>query len=157
MENVFCLFGFSGDDPNFLNWSGWVRDALGKHAPVIYLIGVLGLTDSKRRLLEARNVIPLDLAQVFPQKPAANLGEQHKAAMEWVLLSLMAGQPVSNTSWPDSSRRYVPEPQYSREVPPLKPREESRPTLLEPQPVHSNVPLFTLYKAWEENRKRYPG
>ena len=29
METVLCLIGFSGDDPNFLHWSGWVRDNLG--------------------------------------------------------------------------------------------------------------------------------
>lgn len=29
METVFLLVGFSGDDPNFLHWSGWVRDNLG--------------------------------------------------------------------------------------------------------------------------------
>ena len=33
METVFCLVGFSGDDPNFLQWSGWVRDNLGDAAP----------------------------------------------------------------------------------------------------------------------------
>ena len=26
IENELCLLGFSGDDPNFLQWSGWVRD-----------------------------------------------------------------------------------------------------------------------------------
>ena len=26
MENTLVLLGFSGDDPNFLYWSGWVRD-----------------------------------------------------------------------------------------------------------------------------------
>ena len=36
METVFCLIGFSGDDPNFLHWSGWVRDNLGDAAPKIY-------------------------------------------------------------------------------------------------------------------------
>ena len=36
METVFCLIGFSGDDPNFLHWSGWVRDNLGESAPKIY-------------------------------------------------------------------------------------------------------------------------
>jgi SIR2-like domain len=30
MESTLCLIGFSGDDPNFLNWIGWVRDNLGK-------------------------------------------------------------------------------------------------------------------------------
>ena len=32
METVFILIGFSGDDPNFRNWSGWVRDNLGEAA-----------------------------------------------------------------------------------------------------------------------------
>jgi hypothetical protein len=48
MENVFCLLGFSGDDPNFLYWTGWVRDHLGTSAPKIYLAGLLNLTDSQR-------------------------------------------------------------------------------------------------------------
>jgi hypothetical protein len=33
MENAFCLLGFSGDDPNFLHWTGWVRDNLGTSTP----------------------------------------------------------------------------------------------------------------------------
>ncbi|WP_217539484.1 SIR2 family protein, partial [Stenotrophomonas sp. GbtcB23] len=37
LENVFCLIGFSGDDPNFLHWLGWVRDMLDKHALPVYL------------------------------------------------------------------------------------------------------------------------
>ena len=41
METIFCLIGFSGTDPNFLNWSGWVRDNLGEAAPKIYLAGWL--------------------------------------------------------------------------------------------------------------------
>ncbi|MBN9070114.1 MAG: SIR2 family protein, partial [Rhizobiales bacterium] len=24
IENELCLLGFSGDDPNFLQWAGWV-------------------------------------------------------------------------------------------------------------------------------------
>ena len=28
METVFCLIGFSGSDPNFLEWSKWVQDNL---------------------------------------------------------------------------------------------------------------------------------
>lgn len=30
IENLFCLIGFSGDDPNFLNWIGWLRDVMGR-------------------------------------------------------------------------------------------------------------------------------
>ena len=56
METVFLLIGFSGDDPNFLNWSGWVRDNLGASAPKIYLAGWLGLSTHRRRMLENHNV-----------------------------------------------------------------------------------------------------
>ena len=40
METVFCLIGFSGYDPNFLEWSGWVRDNLGASAPQILPGGI---------------------------------------------------------------------------------------------------------------------
>jgi hypothetical protein len=46
LQESFCLFGFSGDDPNFLGWITWVRDVLqkkpsdGKVKDKIYLIDV---------------------------------------------------------------------------------------------------------------------
>src|SRR5207249_2970550 len=48
LENAFVLLGFSGEDPNFLEWTGWIRDELGtKHAPM-YLVGPLGLGAAQR-------------------------------------------------------------------------------------------------------------
>ena len=38
MENLFCLFGFSGNDPNFLQWMGWLRDVMGNQVSPAYLI-----------------------------------------------------------------------------------------------------------------------
>ena len=64
MENVFCLIGFSGDDPNFLRWVGWVRDNLGTDTKCIYLCGILNLSPPQRRVLEDRGVIPIDLSIV---------------------------------------------------------------------------------------------
>lgn len=62
LENTLCLIGFSGNDPNFQKWIGWIRDNLGKdNSPKIYLIGVLSLSEGERKLLECRNVIPVDL------------------------------------------------------------------------------------------------
>lgn len=31
LQGTFCLFGFSGDDPNFLAWIKWVRDILVRY------------------------------------------------------------------------------------------------------------------------------
>lgn len=38
IENVLCLIGFSGDDPNFLSWIGWLRDVMGEQASPVYQI-----------------------------------------------------------------------------------------------------------------------
>lgn len=32
LQEAFCLVGFSGDDPNFINWVSWVRSVLHKRA-----------------------------------------------------------------------------------------------------------------------------
>lgn len=61
LENVFCLIGFSGDDPNFLQWVGWVRDVLDQHALPIYLFLGSAPTLGQQRLLESRRVTPVVL------------------------------------------------------------------------------------------------
>lgn len=38
MESLFCLVGFSGNDPNFLQWIGWLRDVMGNQMSPVYLI-----------------------------------------------------------------------------------------------------------------------
>lgn len=38
VESIFCLIGFSGDDPNFTSWQGWLRDVMGDYAGPSYLI-----------------------------------------------------------------------------------------------------------------------
>ena len=62
IENELCLVGFSGDDPNFLQWAGWVRDNLGGSARRIYLVGNLRLENATRKYLEAHNIAPIDLS-----------------------------------------------------------------------------------------------
>jgi hypothetical protein len=100
MENIFCLLGFSGDDPNFLYWTGWVRDHLGTSAPRIYLCGLLELNDAQRRLLYQRNVTPIDLSPVVPRREDQDEWIRHRLATEWFLLSLEAGRPSDPFAWP---------------------------------------------------------
>ena len=64
LENTLCLIGFSGDDPNFLQWIGWIHDNLGQESsPKMYLIGLLRLSHSQKTLLERRNIIPIDMSE----------------------------------------------------------------------------------------------
>jgi hypothetical protein len=63
LENTFCLIGFSGDDPNFVQWIGWIRDNLGKDkTQKIYLVGVFDLSSARLQLLAQRGIIVVDLS-----------------------------------------------------------------------------------------------
>jgi len=63
LENTLCLVGFSGDDPNFLQWLGWIHDNLGKeNSPKIYLVGFFDLSNTQLKLLEQRNIILVNLS-----------------------------------------------------------------------------------------------
>lgn len=101
METVHCLIGFSGDDPNFLAWSGWVRDELGEHAPRVYLCGLLSLTTAQRTLLEKRGVVPVDLTPLFPAE-VSDPTTRHRRALEWLLRTLREGRPYDPLDWPDA-------------------------------------------------------
>lgn len=101
MENVVCLIGFSGDDPNFLSWSGWVRDNLGAHKPRIYLAGLLNLRQGERQMLVDRDVIPIDLSQIFETKLAASGENMQEVALAWFFDNLKAGKPADPISWPE--------------------------------------------------------
>ena len=63
IERSLVLVGFSGDDRNFLEWTGWMRDELGDHHCPIYLVVVHGLDDIQRSLLGNRGVTPIDLTR----------------------------------------------------------------------------------------------
>ena len=63
LENTLCLIGFSGNDPNFQKWIGWIRDNLGKeNSPKMFLIGKLSLSVGQQKMLEERNIVPIDLS-----------------------------------------------------------------------------------------------
>lgn len=63
LETRLCLIGFSGVDPNFLNWLGWLRDNMGENCPAIYLCGLFdNLGTAERKMLEQRHITILDLS-----------------------------------------------------------------------------------------------
>ena len=76
LEHTLCLLGFSGDDPNFLQWVGWLNDVLGKQdAPKMYLVGLLDLSRPHKKALELRNINPVDLSLC----PSIATGNHHQA------------------------------------------------------------------------------
>lgn len=103
LENELCLIGFSGNDPNFLQWAGWVRDQLGASARPIRLIGVLDLTPSQRALLSRQNITPIDLA---PLVEGLSGGDRHSEALRLFIDELYAGKPSDPSTWARSDRQW---------------------------------------------------
>ena len=161
METVFCLIGFSGDDPNFLEWSGWVRDNLGESAPKIYLVGWLSLSPHRRGVLEDRNIVPIDLAS-HPKAGEWPEHLRHQYATEWLLLTLERGKPYDVTAWPSlpSAQKHAALPAH------LEPIEvvtsatpQKEPYSLSDLSGSENVSdsVRQLLGIWGHNRKIYPG
>ena len=160
METVFLLLGFSGDDPNFWRWLGWVRANLGENAPRIYLAGWQDLDESSRGELMKENVVPINVRK---HPKAANWPEdlKHAKALEWVLLSLEHGRPYPPEDWPSHvapSRRSVPaDLQPVQPVLVRHPKEEPwSPEQGEPHdPAHLGR-IREVLRIWRHNRECYP-
>lgn len=132
LENELCLLGFSGEDPNFLKWAGWVRDKLGTAARPIRLIGVLNLAPSRRRLFEARNITPIDLSPLVEEVPRE---DRHRRAMELLFKYLWQSRPSTDIKWECKDEKNYD--LASAATPELK--------------------IARLTEIWRQDRERHPG
>jgi len=156
MESVVVLLGFSGDDPNFLQWSGWVRDNLGSSAPKIYLAGWLNLSPHKRRMLENNNVVPIDLAQ-HPKASTWPEHLRHRYSTEWIIKTLQCGQSYTFKDWPSIDNYTSPSiPLY---LEPVELNTQIIPLIIPNVTTNKEIikeKIEEVVKAWEYNRKIYP-
>ncbi len=149
IENTFVLIGFSGDDPNFLQWTGWIRDELGSHHAPIYLVGSLSLSNAQRSLLANRGVTPIDLS------PVSGI---HKSSIEWFLRSLLAAKPQRLEAWPKT--RTTSRGNADFEPPILvsgstEPEKVNLPSSFQ-SPLDEAIVLKVI-ERWRFERNRYPG
>lgn len=71
LENVFCMIGFSCEDPNFLNWIGWIHDNLGRSSSQkLYMVSVEPVNEARQKMLFDKNIIVIDLVTMYPEKNA---------------------------------------------------------------------------------------
>jgi len=72
LQQAFCLFGFSGDDPNFLAWVSWVRDVIQRKRDIdsgttvkVYMVSVSdeSLSTEKKIFFRNHRIQYLPLAQ----------------------------------------------------------------------------------------------
>ena len=158
METVFLLLGFSGEDPNFLKWTGWVRDNLGPAAPKIYLAGHLRLSPHQRRRLEDLGVVPIDLA-LHPK--VDQWPDRYASATQWILHTLEQGRPYDIMRWP------VPENTAGASIPehltPVvemtseQPKKEERSSFPNSTSSPADKDVEETLTIWTHNRALYPG
>ncbi len=157
MENIFVLIGFSGDDPNFLHWTGWVRDNLGDSRPPIYLCTFENITKSKRKLLEVRKVIPIDLGTVFDHTEK----DWKNKALEWFLVNLEAGQGPDLLKWPSRECRKPKEPYFDLSEAKYQILDAEGCSIWGEHPPHTKTPSERTFQEWvsiiDEFRRSYPG
>ncbi|MGD1413412.1 SIR2 family NAD-dependent protein deacylase [Bacillus stercoris] len=93
METTFVLIGFSGDDPNFLKWTSWVRNNLGIHMPKIYMLGY----DQKHRQgeLEAKGITLIDFKEIYQEEE-----NPHEQMFNDLFDFLSYKNREEKTSWP---------------------------------------------------------
>ncbi len=115
LENIFVLIGFSGSDPNFQKWIGWIHDNLGlKNSPKIYMISHKPETAVKMRMLEAKNIDVIVLDDIEKYK-----NNDYKTALELFLSDLNQQINIKTNSeklWPEyngSIRECTTEQVYS--------------------------------------------
>lgn len=160
MENILCLIGFSGDDPNFLNWIGWVKDTIGINSNQIYFIGFVN--QSQRRILEARGIITIDLSPLFPNGKYS-VNERHKKSLEWFLINLKTGKKLDITEWPKLENSNLKQYRDRTDLPYIPITEYNYSYIddkLRRCGFNSKLGkdnLISLIKEWSKIRESYPG
>ncbi len=128
LENTLCLVGFSGDDPNFLHWIGWLHDNLGHlNSSKTYLVGLLHLSPAQKTLLERRNIIPVDMSLCPDVR-----GDHYQALQHFLSYLKLRRARDSQLAWPARGNH-------------------------DPQPPATTDDPRTLVAMWKAQRLRYPG
>lgn len=128
IENLFCLIGFSGNDPNFLSWLGWIRNVMGEQMTNAILVDYRpeGYHISEKQLFASRKIDILNLAEI------TGLND-YKEALDFFLTYLGTKEHVAKWSYPEDD---FPNPQ---------------------KPEKSEKELEEDIKNMEKARKSYPG
>lgn len=129
LENTFCLIGFSGDDPNFLQWLGWIRDNFGQEkTQKIYLVGVFNLSSARLQLLSQRGITIVDLSC------CDGIGKKdHYKALNYFFEFIYSNKP-NMLGWPCKTKHRHPDENADK---------------------IEEIKKVTEY--WQKQRKSYPG
>lgn len=98
IENDICMLGFSGDDPNFAAWTGWVRAEIAPYSRTLFLVGILDLTGETRDAYLQRGITAIDLAPFVPDA-TGDRDERSAAALNLFLAALEDARRAPAEDW----------------------------------------------------------
>lgn len=131
LENTICLIGFSGNDPNFLKWIGWIRDNLGiDQMQKIYLVGLFHFSIARIQLLAKRGIVVVDMAHYVGRKK-----NEHKNAIH-EFIEYMTTRNPNSLDWPRSSNTVHVFPNSKNDI---------------------GAELKDIVAQWKKQRENYPG
>ena len=150
IQNAFVLVGFSGDDPNFLNWNGWILDVFGDERNPAYLVGPLSLDEMDRSFYRSRGITPIDLSPIFEgQSPAGGI---HAAALDWFLRNLHQMKPQRPERWLTRGFGKQGVSGGSQDAEP-----ETVESLVGSQSTFDEITAIKIIERWQFERRQYPG
>lgn len=140
LENTLCLIGFSGDDPNFNQWVGWIHDNLGmENSPQIYLFSHEDYPHAQKKLLDRKKVIVLNISSFASE---GNLREKYEGLLDHLLKSVRTSQQA----WPEYSFHQEEQIHFSKAVSILQQIRKAYPGWLVPPYDIRNQALFLRRK-----------
>lgn len=98
METTFLLVGFSGDDPNFKEWTKWVHKNLGEHMPNIYMMTFD--ESEKEDMLNQRGITLIDFKEVYKKE---HLDDPYYKMFEDIFEYLGTKEEKGQKDWPFES------------------------------------------------------
>lgn len=129
LENTLVLIGFSGDDPNFLQWIGWIRDKLGSdHTQPIYLVTASDFSPAQRALIASRKINIVNMAYEVRTKQNIYLESLKK------FIDMLAKAELDKRSWPKNEKQL--QPNHGK---------------------FTASKLYEVQKVWQSQRSSYPG
>ena len=131
IENALCMIGFSGDDPNFLQWIGWIRDNIGtEHASKMYFIGIDPLSPVDRTIFDQRHIVYIDASKCTSK---INPGDKIEAVIDYLALK---ENKDSGIYWSATQASLSPRPGKSTDRVPQ---------------------IQEVVSQWRDEREKYPG
>lgn len=136
IESTLCLIGFSGGDPNFVNWVGWTQDALGAHGSAKMYLLTAGLSPSETKLLEQRNIVSVDMSAYLD----IDVNNHYKAIERFLDYLRRRKTDYENLNWP------------------IRPTARGSIRTSEMDTSRSDIEVIAeAVPTWREQRRSYPG